>query len=90
MNLSNGFNLLRLQTKRIGSNGKRPPTGILHKNTTTQITHQDHYESGREKRGEDVEYAREFFGDFGIFWQNLKKFDLDRHNLGTVFNRDPE
>ena len=29
--------------------------------------------------------VRDFRGDFGDFWKNLTKFDLDGHNLGTVF-----
>jgi len=33
---------------------------------------------------QQFDYVRYFFGDFGNFGQNLIKFDLDGHNLGTV------
>jgi hypothetical protein len=33
---------------------------------------------------QQFDYVIDFIGDFGNFGQNLIKFDLDGHNLGTV------
>jgi hypothetical protein len=39
---------------------------------------------GKTAYFQHVDYVRYFFGDFGNLGQNLTKFDLDGHNLGTV------
>ena len=42
---------------------------------------------GKTAYFQHVDYVGYFFGDFGNFGQNLIKFDLDGHNLGTVSDR---